>query len=127
MDFWWDNGFVTDQDEYLEKRLALEQELLQLKPIPMEELEAAADILTNFDEYWTRAQDDPGEQQRMLHMIFERIWAEDTRVASVSLRPTYHVAFYRSGNAGADTGNLKIEIAIPTGLGRRGEKKRTSS
>lgn len=127
MDFRWDNGFITEQDEYLERRLGLQQELEQLKPIPMEELEAAADILTNFNECWTRAQDDPGEQQRLLHMIFERIWAKDTKVASVSLRPTYHVAFYRSGNAGADYGDLKIEIAIPTGLGRQGEKKRSSS
>jgi len=27
MDFRWDQGFITDKDEYLQKRLALQQEL----------------------------------------------------------------------------------------------------
>jgi hypothetical protein len=31
MDFRWDNGLVTDKDEYLQKRLELWQELEQLK------------------------------------------------------------------------------------------------
>ncbi len=45
MDFRWDNGFIPNQEEYLQKRLGLQQELVRLKPLPMDELEAAADIL----------------------------------------------------------------------------------
>ncbi len=126
MDFRWDNGFITDQDEYLEKRLGLQQELEQMKPIPIDELEAAADILTNFDAYWAKAQSEPGEQQKLLHLVFERISVKESVVASVCMRPNYHVVYHRSGNLALDNGNLKIEIATPTGLGRPGEKKRSS-
>jgi hypothetical protein len=34
MDFRWDHGFITDQTEYLEKRLKLQQELEGLTPSP---------------------------------------------------------------------------------------------
>ena len=74
MDFRWDNGFIPDKDEYLRKRLGLQQELAQLKPLPMDELETAADILTNFEKHWAKAENDPTEQQRLMHLIFERIW-----------------------------------------------------
>jgi hypothetical protein len=35
MDFRWDQGFITDKADYLEKRIRLQQELEQLSPIPM--------------------------------------------------------------------------------------------
>ena len=58
----------------MQKRLGLQQELEQLKPLPMDELETAADILTNFEKHWAKAENDPTEQQRLMHLIFERIW-----------------------------------------------------
>ncbi len=51
MDFRWDNSFITDKDEYLQKRLTVQQELEQLKPIPIDNLEMAADVLTNFESH----------------------------------------------------------------------------
>ena len=74
VDFHWNNGFITDKDEYLQKRLCLQQELEQLKPLPMEELETAADILTNFESHWEKTEGNPTEQQRLMHLIFKRIW-----------------------------------------------------
>ena len=51
MDFRWDQGFVTDEDEYLEQRVKLQQELEQLTPIPDDELEIALNILGDFTAY----------------------------------------------------------------------------
>ncbi len=111
MDFRWDSGFIPDQNEYMEKRLGLQQELEQLKPLPMDELETAADILTNFEKYWEKAEKDPTEQQRLLHLIFERIWIKNNEVASVCLRPNYHVTFYQSGSDGIRTRDLSLDRA----------------
>lgn len=74
MDFRWDNGLVTDKDEYLQRRLELWQELEQLKPLPMDQLEKAADILQNFETHWEEATGNPADQQRLINLIFERIW-----------------------------------------------------
>ena len=45
MDKRWDNGFFTDEQEYVEQRLKLQMELEKLTPVPNDELERAADIL----------------------------------------------------------------------------------
>jgi len=114
MDFRWDNGFITDKDEYLQKRLGLQQELEQLKPLPMEELETAADILTNFESHWEKAEGNPTEQQQLLHLIFERIWIKNNEVVSVCLRPNYHVTFYQSGSDWRESlsGNFFLVILL---------------
>jgi site-specific DNA recombinase len=111
MDFRWDQGFITNKDEYLQKRLGLQQELEELKPIPVDDLEAAADLLTNFEQHWAKAENDPEEQQRLLHLIFERIWVKENAVVAVSLRPNYHVTFYQSGSDGIRTRDLGLDRA----------------
>ena len=111
MDFRWDNGFIPDQEEYMQKRTSLQQELLQVRPLPFDELEVAADILQNFDKHWEKAADNPEEQQRLMHLIFERIWIKNNEVASVCLRPNYHVTFYQLGSDGDRTRDLGLDRA----------------
>ena len=121
MGFRWDNGFITDKDEYLQKRLGLQQELEQMKPLPMEELETAADILTNFESHWGKAEGNPTEQQRLMQLIFERIWIKNNEVVSVCLRPNYHVTFYQSGSDGRRmlAGKIPVKLlATPQSLAR---------
>ncbi len=48
MDARWDNGFITNEDEYIQQRIKLQMELEQLNPVPADELEQAADMLDNF-------------------------------------------------------------------------------
>jgi hypothetical protein len=72
MDFRWDNGFIPDQEEYLQNRLGLQQGLEQLKPMSLDESEAAADLLEDLT-HWETAAENPAEQQRLIHLIFERI------------------------------------------------------
>lgn len=117
MDFRWDKGFIPNQEEYLQKRLGLQQELEQLKPMPFDELEVAADILQNFDKHWEKAADNPEEQQRLMHLIFEHIGIKNNAVVSVCLRPNYHVTFYQSGSDGRESlsGNFfLVTLLIPT-------------
>ena len=83
-----------------------------MKPLPMEELETAADILTNFESHWEKAEGNPTEQQRLMHLIFERIWIKNNEVASVCLRPNYHVTFYQSGSDGHRLLAGKIPIML---------------
>ena len=58
MDLRWDNGFITNENEYLEQRLKLQMELEQLTPIPEDDLEQAADLLQNFKSHWERLEGD---------------------------------------------------------------------
>jgi hypothetical protein len=69
MDFRWDKGFITDETEYIEKRLKLQQELEQLSPIPDDDLERAADILQNFANHWEACGDDTDAQHRLVKLL----------------------------------------------------------
>ena len=91
MDFRWDYGFITDKDEYLEKRLALQQELEQMTPIPDEDLAVAQDLIENFEAYWEAAQANPIEQERLLNLMLVRVWVEDEDVVRLCLRPNLHI------------------------------------
>jgi len=114
MDFRWDNGFIPDQAEYLQKSLGLQQELEQLKPMPLDELEAAADLLEHFEAHWEKAAENSVEQQRLIHLIFERIWIKNNEIAAVCLRPNYHVTFYQLGSDGRRllSGNFFLVILL---------------
>lgn len=63
MGFRWDHGFITDQNGYLNERGKLQQELEKLTPIADDELEMAADILTNFAARWELLNGDRKQQQ----------------------------------------------------------------
>jgi hypothetical protein len=91
MDFRWDHGFIVNEDEYLEKRLALQQELEQLTPIPEEELAFAVDLLAHFGDYWKAARGKPDEQERLLKLMLVRVWVEDDQVVKLCLRPNFHI------------------------------------
>jgi hypothetical protein len=91
MDMRWDYGFIEDVDAYIEQRLLLQQELEQLTPIPDEDLAFAADLLAHFGEYWVAAQNAPEEQERLFHLMLERAWVVDDRVAQLCLRPNFQV------------------------------------
>ena len=91
MDFRWDNGLITDKDEYLDQRVKLQQELEQLTPIPDDELEVAADVLSNFTAHWEANRNDLKAQEALIKLIVARIWVREDRVVGMSLRPNYHI------------------------------------
>jgi len=91
MDFRWDHGLISDQAEYLEKRLKLQQELESLTPIPNDELERAADLLANFKEHWEACGGDMEEQHRLINLIVKRVYVRGSEVVAMTLRADYHI------------------------------------
>ena len=98
MDFRWDQGFITDKADYLEKRIKLQQELEQLSPIPDDDLERAADILSNFGHYWEACGGDFEEQHRLIKLIVERVYVRDEFVVAMTLKADYHVVLGNKAN-----------------------------
>ena len=91
MDFRWDQGFVTDKDEYLEQRVKLQQELEQLTPVADDDVAVAADLLENFEAHWEATGGDRKEQQRLIQLVVARVWVREEKVVAMSLRPNYHI------------------------------------
>jgi hypothetical protein len=102
MDFRWDHGFTTDQQAYLNERVRLQQELERLTPIPDNELEIAADILTNFTAHWEATGGDRQKQQDLIKLIVARVWVKADRVIAISLRANYHVAIGMTNETSTD-------------------------
>lgn len=128
MDFRWDQGFITDKSDYLEKRVRLQQELEQLMPIAEDELERAVDILANFRHYWDSCNGDPDAQYRLIKLIVERVYVQDEDVVALTLKADYHVVMghktkepttivagsnsYRDGGDGSRTRDLCLDRAV---------------
>ena len=110
MDFRWDQGFVTDKEEYLEKRVQLQQELEQLTPIPDDELARAADLLENFEAHWNAAIEDIDEQRRLIQLIVARVWVKGEKVVAMSLRPNFHVTLGLEGKKPTE-----YKVSLPDG------------
>ncbi len=91
MDFRWDNGFIDNRDEYMERRVALQRELEQLTPIADDELALAADVLENVETHWAAVGDNPQRQYELIKLIVARVWVRGDRVVAMSLRPNFHV------------------------------------
>ena len=97
MDFRWDNGFITDKADYLEKRLQLQQQLEQLSPV-QDELETAADLLANFSKYWDECKGDVERQHELVKLIVDRVYVEDDVVVALTLKADYHVVLGHKTN-----------------------------
>jgi site-specific DNA recombinase len=125
MDLRWDNGFITDENEFLEQRLKLQMELEQLTPIPEDDLEQAADLLQNFKSHWERLEGDDDSRHELVKLIVERVYVRDKQVVAMTLRSNYHLIlghnkngptyqqvdpfFYRSGSDGGRTRDLRLD------------------
>lgn len=125
MDFRWDNGFITDKMDYLEKRVQLQQELEQLIPVPDDDLQRAVDILQNFGTHWEACKGDPETEHRLVRLIVERVYVESERVVAMTLKSDYHIVLghkmngptevpvdpylYTNGSDGVRTRDLRLD------------------
>ncbi|MCB8924069.1 MAG: hypothetical protein H6652_00420 [Ardenticatenaceae bacterium] len=98
MDKRWDNGFVTDEQEYMEKRIKLQMEMEQLTPVPDDELEQAADMLENFKAHWDRLEGDEESRHELVSLIVERAYVQDEKIAALTLRSNYHLVLNHKAN-----------------------------
>ena len=97
MDFRWDNGFIMDKDDYLEKRLKLQQELERITP-SYDDLDRAVDMLNNFDQFWNECEGDIERQRRLLSLILERVYVDGQNVKAITLKSDYHFVLGHNAN-----------------------------
>ncbi len=102
MDFRWDQGFITDKLDYLEKRVKLQQELEQLTPIPEDDLARAADMLENFEKYGKACNGDTEAQHRLIKLIVERVYVQDEAVVAMTLKADYHIVLGHKANGSTE-------------------------
>ncbi len=98
MDKRWDNGFITDEQEYMEQRIKLQMEMEQLNPVPANELEQAADMLENFKTHWERLEGDEEGRHELVNLIVERAYVEDDKIVALTLRSNYHLVLNHKTN-----------------------------
>ena len=97
MDFRWDNGFITDKGDYVEKRLRLQQELEELAPVE-DEMQVAADLLINFPKRWSECDGDIERQHSLVKLVVERVYVNDDQVVAITLRSNFHIVLGHNGN-----------------------------
>ncbi len=92
LDVRWDMGFITDKDEYIEKRQQLQNELAALSPLAEDDsLQVAADMLEHFPKHWQKCGDDKERQHQLISRIVERVYVCGDRVTALTLRADYHI------------------------------------
>ncbi len=91
MDSRWDLGFITDEEEYIQQRMKLQQELENLAPVNTNELERAVDLLDNFTLYWEECGYDVEAQSKLLKQILERVYVKGKNVVAITLKPNCHL------------------------------------
>ncbi len=111
MDFRWDQGFITDRNDYLEKRVKLQQDLEQLTPISNDDLERAVDMLENFGSHWQACKGDPEAQHRLVALIVERVYVQDEEVVAMTLKADYHVVLGHKLNGSTE---ISVEPSVYT-------------
>lgn len=98
MDKRWDNGFITDEQEYMEERVKLQIQLEQLNPVPDNDLEQAADLLEKFKKHWDRLGGKEEERHELIKLIVERVYVKDDRIVAMTLHSNYHLVLNHKTN-----------------------------
>ncbi len=91
MDARWDHGFIASEDEYVQQRIRLQMELEQLAPINNNELEQAADLLSNFEKHWKRLSGNDDAQHDLVKLIVDRVYIQDKSLIAMTLHSNYHL------------------------------------
>ena len=113
MDMRWDNGFITDEDEYVRQRLVLQQEMEQLTPVPDDDLQQAADLLKDFPKQWQATEGDDEARHQLVSMIVERVYAKDDEVVAMTLRSNFHLVLGHKMNEPTDFSLAHLVALIP--------------
>lgn len=98
MDTRWDHGFITDEQEFFNQRIKLQQELEKLTPVADDELERAADLLDNFKTHWDNCGGDTETQSTLVKQIVERVYVEGDNIVAVTLRSNCHLVLGHNVN-----------------------------
>lgn len=92
LDFRWDEGFITDKQEFIDKRKQLQEELNSLTPFGEDNtLDIAADILENFSTHLRSHENDIDKQHELIRYVVEQVYVYDREVVALSLKANYYI------------------------------------
>jgi hypothetical protein len=74
----------------MQQRVKLQLELEQLTPVPINDLEQAADLLENFRLHWEKLKGKPEAQHELIKLIVERAYVRDDMVVAMTQRSNFH-------------------------------------
>jgi hypothetical protein len=80
LDYRWDQGFITDIEEFTKQRTELQAIWDQLEPLKDASYEQAIDIIYNLKKHWELTQGDLHEQRKLVKTIIERVYIQDRRL-----------------------------------------------
>jgi hypothetical protein len=82
----------------MQQRVKLQLELEQLTPVPINDLEQAADLLENFRLHWEKLKGKPEAQHELIKLIVERAYVRDDMVVAMTLRSNFHLVLGHNVN-----------------------------
>lgn len=88
IDFQFRHDFLRDE-EYVEERQKLKDEINALRPLELDVLEEAADLLQNFKVYWNQCtlQNQPDlARQQLLSRVVSQVFVDGDRVIALALK-----------------------------------------
>lgn len=75
--------------------------------IPIEhELDAAVDLLTNFEAHFKKCDSDVKRQHNLIRLIVDRVYGSDRQVVALTLKADYHI---RLGDTGKKPTNIELD------------------
>jgi hypothetical protein len=98
----WDNGLFLDEQEYFQKRLALQQEIEKLTPIASDDLEEAVNLLGNFGERYKQRRADTDKEHELVKMVVERVYIREQNVVAMTLKSNYHLVLGHKRNGSTE-------------------------
>ena len=90
MDIRWDNGFITDEEEFIRQRVQLQHELEKLTPVDNDDLEQAVDLLQNFPSHWNMCNDSNAKRE-LIRRVVERVYVQGEEVVALTLHSNCHL------------------------------------
>jgi site-specific DNA recombinase len=88
--------------EYIARRDAIHTELATLAPQPLPDLDQARTVLEDFTIFWQN-ETDPNAKRHFLHLIFDGIWIENSRIVAVQPKPSF-LPFFEHKDSAAKAG-----------------------
>lgn len=93
------------RDQYDAHKRVLQAELANLEPPIVTDVGVAAAALTNFAWFWQQ-ENDPGERNKLLRLIFEHITIDNGKIVSVTPRDAF-LPYFQFGQEGRQEGGGK--------------------
>jgi len=94
-------GTAEPLEQYVIRRQALEQEVERIGPPIDPDIARAEALLDEFARFW-KIEDNPGERQKLLAQLFDRVWQDGGQIVAVKPRAPFARYFQAADAAGCN-------------------------